>query len=348
MMVPHAVIRADASVAIGTGHVVRCRTLAQALIARGWRVTVATRDLAEGLARGLERAGIRIFPIANDSPIGNEPVAIARNVGAGPTLVVADHYGLDTTWFASMRRLAPTAILMAIDDLADRPLPVDLVLNQNLGATPDAYEGLVAEPARVLVGSTFALIRPEFAELRARGRARDGRVDRLLVFMSGADPADVTARAIAGVRHLGRPIDVVVGATYPHQATLRAAIASNPAIAMHVDSDHVAALMERADLAIGAAGSASWERCALGLPAVIVTMADNQLDVGRHLVEAGAAISLGWHASVVPSDFERAIRVLCADPSRVVAMSSAAAAVTDGRGTERVVAEIEAVVSRRV
>ena len=110
----------------------------------------------------------------------------------------------------------------------------------------------------------------------------------------------------------------------------------------------MADLMDEADLAIGAASSASWERCTLGLPALLVTLADNQVAAERLLVEAGAAVSIGWHHAVSAADIERAVRRLRADPVRVAAMSVAAAGVTDGRGTERVVAEIESMVATRM
>ena len=283
----HAVIRADASVSIGTGHLVRSRTLAEGLMARGWRTTIVTRDLIDGLAAGLVGVGIEIVRLPGGSSIESEPEAIAERIGPGATLIVSDHYGLGGQWFHAMRRRVPGAVLMAIDDLADRPLPVDLVLNQNLGAGAHSYAALASASTRILAGAAYALLRPEFAELRAHGRERDGRVDRILVFFSGSDDPDVTARAVAGLVGLGLPIDVVVGATYPHLARLQAAVARDPAVTIFVNTDEMASLMARADLALGAASSASWERCSLGLPALLVTMADNQVDAQRHLVEAG-------------------------------------------------------------
>jgi UDP-2,4-diacetamido-2,4,6-trideoxy-beta-L-altropyranose hydrolase len=184
--------------------------------------------------------------------------------------------------------------------------------------------------------------------VRARGRTRDGTVERILIFFSGADAPDVTSRAVLGVAGIGRPVDVVVGAAYPHRSRLEEIVADQPGTRLHVNTAAMADLMDAADLAIGAASSASWERCALGLPALLVTLADNQVDAERLLVEAGAAESIGWHDAVTAADIERAIRALCADPDRVAAMASAAATVTDGRGTERVVAEIEAMVARSV
>jgi UDP-2,4-diacetamido-2,4,6-trideoxy-beta-L-altropyranose hydrolase len=341
----HVVIRADASATVGTGHVVRCQTLATALIARGWRATFATRALPDALADGLAEGGIGIVALAGESQMAGEPKEIADAIGRDATLVVADHYGVTAAWFDEVRRREPGAIVMAIDDLADRPLPVDMVLNQNLGASEDAYSGLVAPDARVLAGASYALLRPEFARLR--GRDRDGRVERILVFMSGGDAEDVTARAAVAIGRVGLGADMVVGGAYPHLAALRATVAEQSTTQLHVNTGAMASLMDRADLAIGAPSAASWERCTLGLPAILVTMADNQVPAERHLVEAGAAVAIGPSASVSAIDIEVAIRTLSADPSRVAAMSAAAARVTDGEGTDRVVAEIQAIVARR-
>jgi len=343
----HVVLRADASASVGTGHLVRSRTLAEALIAGGWRATVAARDLPDALADGLARAGIAMLPLSGDS-IENEPAEISARTGNAVELVVGDHYDLDADWFARMRRNLPGAALMAIDDLTDRPLPVDLVLNQNLGASAAAYATLVAPEARILTGPAFALLRPEFATLRARGRTRDGTVDRILIFFSGADAPDVTSRAVVGVREIGCQVDVVVGAAYPYLNGLQEIVAGPPGARLHVNTAAMAELMDAADLAIGAASSASWERCALGLPALLVTLADNQVVAERLLVEAGAAETLGWHDAVTAADIERAVRALRADPGRVAAMASAAANVTDGHGTERVVTEIEAMLATKV
>ena len=159
----HAVIRADASVTIGTGHLVRSRTLAEGLMARGWRTTIVTRDLVDGLAAGLDAASIEIVRLPSGSSIESEPEAIAERVGPDATLVVSDHYGLGGEWFRAMRHRIPGAVLMAIDDLADRPLPVDLVLNQNLGAGAASYASLTSaidpDPGRAGVRAAASGVR---------------------------------------------------------------------------------------------------------------------------------------------------------------------------------------------
>lgn len=334
----HALFRADASTTVGTGHVVRSRTLAQALIARGWTATLATRGLPSGFAVSLTEIGVRILELDGDAspPVEVEAIAAATQ---GSRLVITDHYRIGSEWLTAMRR--HTDGLMAIDDLADRPLPVDLLVNQNLGVARDGYAALVSAGAVVLTGPQYALVRPEFADRRARGRDRTGRIDRILVFISGADPHDVTGRAFDGLIELGVAVDVVVGSAYPHLEHLRARVEERPAAELHVNVDTMADLMDAADLAIGAPSSASWERCTVGLPAVLVAVADNQLTTERELVAAGAAVSAGWHTRVTSATVRDLVRSLRSEPNRVARMSRAATAVTDGRGTDRVVAEIE-------
>jgi UDP-2,4-diacetamido-2,4,6-trideoxy-beta-L-altropyranose hydrolase len=339
---PLAIFRADASAEIGTGHVIRSRTLAQALAARGWSTVLAAREIPDPLPATWPGGEGAVIRLPTQGPLELDPVRVAERVGPGVSLVVGDRYGIDARWVAATRRASPDAIVLVIDDLADRPIPADLLLNQNLGTTDRTYARLVTPDVAVLAGPMFALVRPAFAELRARGRVRDGRVERLLVFMSGSDRTNVTARAVDALLALDRPFDVVVGASYADLERLGSLLTGAPHAKLHVNTDDIARLMDRADLAIGAPSSASWERCALGLPTILVELADNQVTVGEGLDRAGAAVRLGWHDRVTAADIRAAVEKLIGDPRRVAAMARAAASVTDGRGTERVVAEVEA------
>lgn len=342
MTAPLAIFRADASARIGTGHVIRSRTLAQALAERGWSTVLAAREIPDALAGSWPGGDAALVRLPGEGPLELDPARIAERLGPGASLVVGDRYGLDARWVDATRRATPDAIVLTIDDLADRPIPADLLLNQNLGTTDETYARLLPPGTTVLAGPMYALVRPEFAALRARGRVRDGRVERLLVFMSGSDRTNVTARAVDALKGLGRPFDVVVGTSYDDLDGLRSSVAAAHDATLHVNTDEIAQLMARADLAVGAPSSASWERCAVGLPTVLVALADNQVPVGAGLDRAGAGVRLGWHDSVTAADIRTAVEELIADPQRLAAMSRAAAAVTDGRGTERVVAEVEA------
>lgn len=343
----HAVFRADAGPRIGTGHVVRCRTLATELQRRGWTTSLASRDLPPELVRSIRGSEMALIELDDGLGLEAEHAVIAERVGRPVTLAVVDHYGIGADWQRAAGVWAER--MMAIDDLADRFHAVDLVLNQNPGPGASRYRGLVPSAAHILDGPTYALVRPEFAALRLRAdRARQhgetrhrGRVDRVLVFLSGSDPHDVTGRAARAATALGVAVDVVVGAAYPFLAPLQAWASDQPLVELHVDTPEMAALMEHADISIGAPGSATWERCTLGLPTVLVTLADNQVETARHLADVGAALDLGWQSAVTTAELEDALTALAADPARLMAMSEAAARITDGQGTVRVADEVE-------
>jgi UDP-2,4-diacetamido-2,4,6-trideoxy-beta-L-altropyranose hydrolase len=347
----HALFRADASPGIGTGHLVRCRTLAAELRDRGWATSLASRDLPSSLADSIRGSGIALVELDAAADLAGEHDIIAERVTGPVTLAVVDHYGIGADWQRAAGVWAER--MMAIDDLADRFQAVNLVLNQNLGPGPSRYRDLVPPTARILDGPSYALVRPEFAAARSGAAHRldparqghTGRVDRILVFISGTDPHDVTHRAARAAAAVGVPVDVVVGGTYPFLAELRAWASGQHEVEIHVDTNDMASLMARADVSVGAPGSATWERCTLGLPTVLVTLADNQVETARRLADLGAAVDLGWHTAVTAAELEDALITLAADPARLIAMSEAAARITDGQGAVRVADELERLVA---
>jgi UDP-2,4-diacetamido-2,4,6-trideoxy-beta-L-altropyranose hydrolase len=334
-------LRADASAQIGTGHVMRCATLACAIRARGWAAALVGR-MPEDLAAAVRDTGVEVHPLPDGLAFEAEPdLLAARGWLDGVDVVVADHYALGDDWRRSVA--GGGRVVMAIDDVAASPLAADVVLNQNLGASPERYRGLVATDTVILAGPRFALLRPEFAELRSTATERSGRAGRILVFMSGADEHDVTSRAA----RVAAATDIVVGSAYPFLQRLLAWTAGIPTVTVHINTPDMPALMAAADLAIGAPSSASWERCALGLPAILVILAENQVENAARLQEAGAAVSLGWHNEVSDGRLAATLYRLCADQPLLRAMSRAAAEITDGRGAARTCDALEAIVAGR-
>ena len=323
----------------------RCLTLARALLERGWRPVLAGH-LPADIEETVRRAGVSVQSLPDGLPFDAEP-AYLRDSGLldEAEVVITDHYDLAGSWqraVANDRR-----VLVAIDDLATSAMAVDLLLNQNLGASPQRYRDLVRPDTVILAGPRYALLRPEFRALRAGMSERTGHVRRILVFMSGADEHDVTRRAAAAAVTADAQVDVVVGGVYPFRERLLAWAAAHPRATVHVNSPDMAALMAGADLAIGAPSSASWERCALGLPSILLILAENQAEVAGLLNEAGAATVVGWHSVVTDDQLAAAVRRLCADPPRLRAMSEAAARIADGRGVERVCDALEAILTHR-
>jgi UDP-2,4-diacetamido-2,4,6-trideoxy-beta-L-altropyranose hydrolase len=333
-----ALFRADASLDIGTGHVARCLALAAELIRRDWTATLASRSLPTDLETACRAAGIAVEPLPAEGRLEDEPGLLEGQLRGRVDALVVDHYGIDAGWHRAVADWAGT--LLAVDDLADRPQAVDVLVNQNLGVEASRYATLTRPGTRVLVGPAYALLDPAFAVARRDVRPR-AAVRRLLVFLSGGDPRDVTARAARAAATIGVPVDVVVGGSYPHRERLEGWAADLPGIVVHVATRRMAELMAGADLAVGAPSSAAWERCSVGLPSVLLTLADNQVDNARALAEAGAAISLGDERDVAEADIAEALRSLTRDPARLRAMSEAAAGLTDGGGTARVADELE-------
>ena len=335
-----ALVRADASRAIGTGHVVRSLTLADNLAELGWHVTIASVDLPSPLEADVRRRGHGVLRLEPGTDYGAaEAQHIGERIGAAVDVAIADHYRVGPAWHDAARHWARS--IVAIDDLADRPLSVDLVLNQNLGETPDEYRDLVPLGTRLLIGPAYALVRPQFALARQAARIPRTNVARLFVFISGADEPNVTETAARAAERIGIETDVVIGAAYPHERALHRSVRNSSRVTIHRNATDMARLMSAADLAIGAPSSASWERCCVGLPTVLVTVADNQIRAADALRRAAAGVSLGWHTEVDEQNMVDAVERLVRDPASLRKMSSAAAAITDGGGAARVSGELE-------
>ena len=264
---------------------------------------------------------------------------VAALAGSAPwDWIVVDHYGLGIDWEQTVR---PTCRhLFALDDLGRRH-DCDVLLDANFIADPAArYAGKLPTTATVLLGPDHALLRPEFLAARQAVQVRTGPVRRLLVLLGGMDASNTTGIVLEAIAAINKPqleVDVVIGATHPARSQIEQLAARNPLLHCHVQTDKVAQLCAGADLAIGAGGGATWERCALGLPTLGLCLAENQ----RPVLEAGArhgflcvpngpvhdAASIALHlASLLDNDGLREH------------MSRRAMALVDAQGLQRVIA----------
>ncbi len=335
-------VRADASRTLGSGHVMRCLTLAEVLRARGATVQFICRPDHGHLGTRITGQGFGLHWLP-DTVIWHADADAQHTLAAlGPNgcdVLLVDHYALGAAWQATLRPACRR--LVAIDDLADRPHAADLLLDQNLGRQPGDYAALLPAAATRLIGPAFALLRPEFAAARAASLARraGGRLQHLLVSMGGADPQQATLRVLQALRHCTLPADahltVVLGAAADTRPAIAELLPTLPWPArLCVAVTDMAPLLVAADLAIGAAGGSAWERCCLGLPTALLVLADNQRPGTRALVAAGAALDLGGVADL-PATLPEALQQ-AADPAMLQRLSAAAAAVTDGLGAQRV------------
>jgi UDP-2,4-diacetamido-2,4,6-trideoxy-beta-L-altropyranose hydrolase len=369
-MTMRIVFRTDASLLMGSGHVMRCLTLADALRAQGAQCHFISRAhpghlleaihqrgyRANSLVAPVQRAQPAIKTIATEDPdLQQEPAHAAWLDGTWqtdaqetaavladlqPDWLVVDHYALDQRWEEALAPLYRK--LLVIDDLADRPHRCELLLDQNLGRQPEQYVPWVPEHCQVLTGPQYALLRPEFAALRPyslqRRQARPA-LRRLLITMGGVDQPNATGQVLQALKTCALPADcritVVMGLTAPWLQNIRELAAQLPwPTEVVVNVGDMAQRMADSDLAIGAAGSTSWERCCVGLPTLLVVLADNQWPGAKALQKAQAAHLIGA-LSDVATQLPLAARVLI-DSNCQMRMGLAAGVVTDGQGVDRV------------
>ncbi len=276
-----ALFLCDGGPAVGGGHLMRALTLAGALAERGWRSTFLTTPFADGVLDRYDRNGCERLAVVEASPASLKEAALA----AGPfSACVVDHFGISRDEESRLRAVAP--LLAAIDDLPGRRRDLDLVADANLGDRLADW-ARSAPGAEALVGPAYALVRPEFAGARSAALERrrsawrnDRLATRVLVSLGLTDVGGATARAVEAIlpSALWTRVDVVVGREAPSWKRLAALAERDPRLALHsyLDASRLAELMAAADIALGAGGGSTWERCTVGLPTVTVILADNQ------------------------------------------------------------------------
>lgn len=350
-------IRADASLRIGSGHVMRCLTLARQLQLRGAQITFACRELAGNLNQHIIQAGFALLSLP-DLP-GGEPASMsaetlidqredwlavmaAAGVAAEWDWVVVDHYGLDAGW--EQLALVHCRQLLALDDLANRPHVAQLLLDSGFYPDPaQRYGGLLAPATHLLAGPKYALLRPEFAERRLQCVRRQADVSRLLVSFGGVDRFGATAAVLTALTHrdmTGLQLDCVVNSGFAGLDEIERLAAEHAWLRLHYGTSDMAGLMAAADIFIGAGGGTSWERCCLGMPAIVLTLAANQQPGASSLAEAGVQLYLGRFEDFQPEQLLDALNLLQHNRYLRQSLSLQASRLLDGRGSERVAARL--------
>jgi len=339
---PSILIVADAGPVVGGGHVMRCLSLAGALADQG----AACRFVAAPDAAAILEAFAAETPqiAAASSAPGDLAAAMA---GQRFDAMVFDHYGLGEADQRSMGKGKP---VLAIDDLADRRLAADLVLDSGPARRAEDYDGLVPEGARLLLGPQYAPVRPEFAALRDQALAwRGDPVGRVLVSLGLTDLGGITGRVVERLRpkvsDVG--IDVVLGPDAPSFASLSKIARRDTRIALHVASPHMARLTAEADVCIGAGGSSVWERCTLGLPTLLLVLAQNQRAAARTLAEREAALVVDAQAADFEPAFDRGLVRLTTDAGLRRRLAAVSAELCDGQGAPRVAEAFLALIAAR-
>jgi UDP-2,4-diacetamido-2,4,6-trideoxy-beta-L-altropyranose hydrolase len=260
-----------------------------------------------------------------------------------------DHYAIAAPWEQALRqahqqRHGKPVRILAIDDLADRAHDCDILLDQNQ-QQEGRYAHLLPPYCTALLGPRHALVRPEFARLRQQAAAAPS--DGVLIYFGTTSLGSLVLDALQAFDHTaprGLTAHVLAppGAHVPPALDAAVLKLGKARCRLHLGTDDMAGLMGRCRLAIGAAGTTSWERCTLGLPSVLVSVADNQEPGARALAAAGAAMYLGRAQDVTRATLEHALGALFDQPLLFEGMHSTAAALCDGKGAAQVMAAMEA------
>ncbi|WCK54190.1 UDP-2,4-diacetamido-2,4,6-trideoxy-beta-L-altropyranose hydrolase [Aneurinibacillus sp. Ricciae_BoGa-3] len=354
-------VRADASVEIGTGHVMRCITLAERLRELGANVSFISRSHEGNLNKWInDEKNFSIYELAIDSEwqsscterralyerwLGTsiekdayETQQILIKQDADVDWIIVDHYALDERWERELRPYSRK--IMVIDDLANRKHDCDVLLDQNLYDDMEVrYTGLVPIECETLFGPSFALLRKEFIEARKTLHKRQEQIKRMLVFFGGSDPTNETMKTIKAIRLLTRPditVDVVVGKSNPNKEQIKNCCTQIGNVNFHCQVSNMAELMGKADLAIGAGGSATWERCCLGLYSILVAIADNQIVVCEYLQKNNICTYIGESSNLTVLKIRDALDQILCNSVHLASKQKALMQLVDGKGVDRV------------
>lgn len=342
--------RVDSSIEIGSGHVMRCLTLANKLRKSGAEVQFISRELPGNLNEYIESKGFNVNQLS-EVPIqfvSNEvasfrsqadvqaTIAILEKVLFNIDWIIIDHYGIDKKWEMQIRPFVKN--IMVIDDLANRYHDCDLLLDQNHYNYPnERYQGLVPAYCKKFLGPKYALLRDEFRKAKKNLEKRDGYIRRILVSFGGSDPTNETFKTIEALHLIPRLnviVDIVVGSGNQNKHLIEETCRKIPWMNYYCQVDHMAELMAKADLSIGAGGASNWERCYLGLPTIVIIVAQNQEETTLALADLGAIWCLGWYHEVDSHIIAKAILRAMADATETLNMKQRMLRLMDGENNE--------------
>lgn len=336
-------IRVDSSTKLGGGHLMRCFSIAENLKRKNIKVLFICRELPGNLCKFIESRGYKVSYLPNNSfSLKNDAKQTIKVINQCKETIhwlLVDSYYIDKKWESTLRSFVNNIIV--IDDLANRQHDCDLLIDHNLYENMEKrYENLLVQNCKKLLGPRYALLRPEFKEVRKTAKKRDGSVQRILVSFGTSDPMNETAKVLKAINslHLSISVDVVVGLSNPNKKIIKKLCATSSNTLYHHQIDNIATLMNSADLSIGGGGSTTWERCCLGLPSLVSILSEDQLELTEVAAKNGYVINMGWANSLSTKNYINAIKNL--DPKTLVIMSKKGMQLVDGNGTLRVANEI--------
>jgi UDP-2,4-diacetamido-2,4,6-trideoxy-beta-L-altropyranose hydrolase len=357
----NVVFRVDSSQTIGFGHLMRCLILAKGLRNKGVKVSFLTREHSGNFNNYIINQGFKIYFLPSSSYKksllkeyekwlsttqeidANESINIIKNKEID--WLIVDHYAIDETW---EKKLKPhVKKIMVIDDLANRKHFCNLLFDQTYGRSISAYRKLTPKKCEYLLGSENALLRPDFLELRQAAidrRKNYQSLKHILISLGSLDTSNYTQLLLDIIELIEWKelpiVNIVLTSQSKNLNHLRQILTKYKyKVNLLVDVENMAELMLRSDLAIGSGGISSWERCCMGLPAILIILADNQKSIGENLSSAGATITLKDDINM-GQNIKQSIEYLMQDRESYEKMSLNASKICDGNGLQRTVNKI--------
>ena len=337
-------IRVDSSTKIGYGHFIRCMALADTL-QKNFKINFISRSLEGSLISDIQDKRFGIFRFYSNSEKINEKndaqktISLIKKHSGQKNILIIDNYQLSKKWETYVKPFVHK--LIAIDDLPNRSHNCDLLIDQNLHTKVNGlYKGLIPSNCIKLIGPKFSMIRKKFRMLKKSVKPRTFPIKKILVSFGGSDIENQTLITLNSIKKMNRKInvDVVVGRANKCKKTLKIFCNRNNRFTYHEQIDNIADLMLSSDLSIGSSGSTTWERCSLGLPAIVSISSNDQRDIANSLSQKKCIINLGDVKKLKESSYINAITNLKKNDLRN--MSKNSMSLVDGNGTQRILKHI--------
>ena len=351
----NTVFRVDSSIQIGAGHVMRCLTLAKELKKKS-TVQFICRNRKGNLINKIESEGFKVFMLSEaaakddmDEFSGIDWLGTSQENDAfecinilkkiKPDWLIVDHYGIDNYWHERLNKFSKK--LLVIDDLANRQYNCDILLDQNFYQDTNArYKNLVLNKCKLLLGPKYALLREEF--LTKYPYSRNAGVNRILVYFGGSDIKNNTLKSLEGIQ-LSKAdvhVDVIIGPDSPYKDEIREFSSSMKNTICFDFVENMAEMMNNSDLYIGSAGTTTWERSCVGLPSIVIGVAENQIKPMEAMRQAGMAFFLGSEENVTSGNISKLLNSILDNPSVLEKMRKKNLELVDGYGASRCVSEM--------
>ena len=338
-------IRVDSGLDVGLGHVMRCFALAEFIKNMNFNVYFISKKIKGNISRNIENNGYRVFHLDSKLIKSSKPnwkidalktSKIIQHFKNQKNLLLVDNYGLSEKWETTLKSIVDKIVV--IDDFSNRSHNCNLFIDQNLHTSKKKINKKIPKNCKKLLGPKYALLRKEFILSRKIVKKRSGKINRILISFGGSDEKNQTLKVIKKIVDEKINVDVIVGEPNKNKTKIKKICSRMENFTYYQQPKNIAKIMKKADLAIGAGGIITWERCCLGLPSIVAIVSKNQEDATNAVSKKGCLINLGRVEQLTSEDYLNAIRNL--NSRKLIRMHKKCLELVDGKGTERVAKQI--------